>query len=199
MALENEQSYKHSLPAALLSALIRIVFMPVWLVLGWASTAAAQNAPPLRIFSTISADATGKTLQTSLIWADPQRTNSGVAVVFRKTFEIAQVPRLASLSIFADARYVLWINGVYVDRGPSRFQPNGPQYDVVNAASHLRAGRNAVVILVVGNLSGGKIMRHLPGLTVLLEADGHEVLRTDTSWKWSDKTRFRSIPPRGPI
>ncbi|MGA2230065.1 MAG: alpha-L-rhamnosidase C-terminal domain-containing protein [Tepidisphaeraceae bacterium] len=162
-------------------------------VFGWISVAAAQNAPPLRIFSTISADATGRTLQNSLIWADPQLSASGVAVAFRKNFDVAQMPRLASLSIFADARYVLWINGEYVDRGPSRFQPNGPQYDVVDVASHLRAGRNAVVVLVVGNLSGGKIMRHLPGLTVLLEADGHEVLRTDTSWKWSDKTRFRTI------
>jgi hypothetical protein len=162
-------------------------------VLGWASRAAAQDAPPLHIFPTISADAAGKTLQNSLIWADPPISRSGVAVAFRKTFDVAQTPRLAVLSIFADARYVLWINGEYIDRGPSRFQPNGPQYDVVDVTSHLRAGRNAAIILVIGNLSGGKIMRHFPGLTAVLDADGQELLRTDSSWKWSDKTRFRSI------
>jgi hypothetical protein len=95
-------------------------------VMGWASRAAAQDAPPLHIFPTISADAAGKTLQNSLIWADPPISRSGVAVAFRKTFDLAQTPRLAVLSIFADARYVLWINGEYIDRGPSRFQPNGP-------------------------------------------------------------------------
>jgi hypothetical protein len=162
-------------------------------VSGWASTVGAQNAPPLRMFSTISADGTGRALQTSMIWTDPPLDGSGVAVAFRKIFDLPQKPALAELSIFADARYVLWVNGDYIDRGPSRFQPNGPQYDVVNVASHLRSGRNAVIVLVVGNLSGGKIMRHLPCLTTLLEADGREVLRSDSTWKWSDRTRFRAI------
>jgi hypothetical protein len=170
-----------------------LMFITVSVLLGWGPVVAAQSAPSLRNFATISPDATGRTLQDSMIWTDPERSDSGVAVAFRKTFELTETPRVTALSIFADARYVLWINGDYVDRGPSRFQPNGPQYDIVNVASHLRAGRNVVVVLVIGNLSGGKIMRHRPGVTVLLEADGREILRTDTSWKWSDKTRFRSI------
>lgn len=114
-------------------------------------------------------------------------------MAFRKIFDLPNRPAVASFSIFADARYILWVNGTYVDRGPSRFQPNGPQYDVVDVASHLRSGHNAVVALVVANLSGGKIMRHVPCLTALLEADGREIIRTDSSWKWSNSTRFRSI------
>jgi hypothetical protein len=128
-----------------------------------------------------------------MIWTDLGPGDTGTAVAFRKVFDLPNRPTLATLSIFADARYVLWVNGAYVDRGPSRFQPNGPQYDVIDVASHLRSGHNAVVALVVGNLSGGKIMRHVPCLTALLEADGHEILRTDSSWRWSDSTRFRSI------
>ena len=159
----------------------------------WASTSWAQNPPPLRIFSTIAADSIGRKLDASLIWTDPPLNGSGVAVAFRKTFDLSERPTRAVLSIFADARYVLWVNGTYVDRGPSRFQPNGPQYDVINVATHLQSGRNALVLLVVGNLSGGKVMRHAPGLTALLEADGHEILHTDSSWKWSNGTRFQTI------
>jgi alpha-L-rhamnosidase len=165
----------------------------VMVVFGWLSVVGAQSAPPLKTFLSISADPTGRALQQSMIWANVPPSNSGVAVAFRKIFDLSEKPTRASLSIFADARYVLWINGVYVDRGPSRFQPNGPQYDVMDVAPHVRPGRNAVVVLVAGNLSGGKIMRHPPGLTALIEAGGREILRTDSSWKWSDRTRFRAI------
>jgi len=162
-------------------------------IFGWVSVGGGQNVRALRMFSSIAADVGGLNLQASLIWTDPPLNGSGVAVAFRKTFDLSERPKLAALSIFADARYVLWINGTYVDRGPSRFQPNGPQYDVINVASHLRSGSNAIVVLVVGNLSGGKVMRHAPGLAAVLEADGHEILRTDPSWKWSNDTRFRTI------
>jgi alpha-L-rhamnosidase len=150
-------------------------------------------APPLQAFSTISSDGTGRKLQASMIWTNPPLDSRGVAVAFRKTFSLQQLPTQATFSIFADARYVLWVNGNYVDRGPSRFQPNGPQYDVVNLASRLQVGRNAIVLLVVGKLSGGKVMLHAPGLTALMEIDGDELLRTDPSWKWSDRTRFRKV------
>ena len=170
----------------------------VLLAAGLHRPAARAAAPALHDFPTIKADAAGKILQASMIWAEPGVDKTGVAVAFRKSFVLPQKPARAELSIFADVRYVLWINGTYVDRGPSRFQPNGPQYDVVNVAPHLRAGRNSIVVLVVGNLSGGKVMLHRPGFTALLEADGREVLRTDSSWKWSDATRYREVAASWP-
>ena len=133
-----------------------------------------------------------------MIWSNAPNDQPGVALAFRKTFELPARPAQATLSLFADARYVLWVNGTYVDRGPARFQPNGPQYDVFDLAPHLQAGRNAVVVLVVGNLSGGKIMRHRPGLTARLESAGRELLRTDSSWKWSDATRYRKVSASWP-
>ncbi|HEX3359166.1 MAG TPA: hypothetical protein VHS31_19460, partial [Tepidisphaeraceae bacterium] len=122
-----------------LNMALRLAAM-IFAVLGQVSIAHAQNVPPLRMFPTISADGIGRALQEAMIWTDPPLDDSGVAVAFRRAFDLLQKPTVASLSIFADARYVLWVNGVYVDRGPSRFQPNGPQYDVVNVASHLQSG-----------------------------------------------------------
>ena len=152
--------------------------------------ARAQTAPSLMLFPGIRADEIGRQLQAAMIWAGASQDQPGVAVGFRKAFILQHKPSQATLQIFADARYVLWINGAYVERGPARFQPNGPQYDSVDIAPRLQTGRNLIALLVVGNLSGGKVMRHLPGLTARLDADGCEVLRTDPSWKWSDHTRF---------
>ena len=140
-------------------------------------------APALHVFPVIQADAMGGKLQSSMIRVGQETPSEGVAVTFRKTFELAKTPGTATLSIFADARYILWLNGQYIERGPARFQPNGPEYDTIEIASNLRAGTNVLALLVVGNLSGGKIMRHVPGLTAILDCDGKEVLRTDAAWK----------------
>ncbi len=113
-----------------------------------------------------------------MIWAGAATNKTGVAVTFRRTFDLPTDSKTAVLHIFADARYVLWVNGDYVERGPNRFQPNGPEYDTVNVTAHLKRGKNVIAILVVGNLSGGKVMRHAPGLTALLEIEGNEFFRT---------------------
>jgi hypothetical protein len=150
-------------------------------------------APPVREFPGIQADATGRALQSSMIWAGPEAPGEGVAVTFRKTFALTNPPNTATLSIFADARYILWVNGQYVERGPARFQPNGPEYDPIDIASHLQAGSNVLALVVVGNLSGGKVMRHVPGLTAILDCDGREVLRTDASWQCTLKNPYQKV------
>jgi hypothetical protein len=49
--------------------------------------------------------------------------------LFRRTFEVAEVPTQAPLRITADSRYVLWVNGFGVGRGPIRSQPRRLRYD----------------------------------------------------------------------
>jgi len=166
-------------------------FLAAWLLAPPASVHAAE--PALHEFSGIQSDAVGKQLQSALIWAGPQALGEGVAVTFRKPFTLATAPAAATLSIFADARYILWVNGKYVERGPCRFQPNGPEYDTLEIAPHLHAGANMLALWVVGNLSGGKVMHHRPGLTAMLACDGREVLRTDSSWKCTLKNPYQKV------
>ena len=91
-------------------------------------------------FSTIKADAVGQQLESSIIWKGSAiQDATGVAVAFRKKISFAAPPVHATLHLFADARYLLWVNGKYVERGPARFQPNGPEYDSVNLDSKLQA------------------------------------------------------------
>ena len=141
----------------------------------------------------LGADRLREMLQASFIWPNGLVDRPGVAVGFRRAFDLGALPATASLSIFADARYVLWVNGVYVERGPGRFQPNGPEYDVIPVERFLVKGHNLISVLVVGNLSGGKVMLHRPGLTAVLEVGGKTVLATDERWRWTEATRYRSV------
>jgi len=158
----------------------------------------SETAPPLTQCLKIAQDPIGKALQSTFVWADLPADRQGVAVGFRKTFDLAAKPASALLHLFADARYILWVNGVYVDRGPARFQPNGPEYDTIDIARFLKPRKNVVALLVAGNLSGGKVMRHRPGLTASLELDGKTLWGTDAGWRWSDRTRFRLIKASWP-
>jgi len=80
------------------------------------------------------ADSVGESLQKSMIWLGLPAEEAGkpICAAFRKQFEIAQTPAEATLHIFADSRYILWINGKYVLRGPCRFDPKRPEYDTVD-------------------------------------------------------------------
>ncbi len=135
----------------------------------------------------------GPDLQKTMIWASGPEPQGTYFVAFRKQFTLLTAPSEASLHLFADARYLLWINGKYVTRGPARFHPKGPEYDTVPVAPFLQPGPNTLTILVMAHAGNGKIMNHAPGLTILLETGGARLLGTDTTWKWSGQTRYR--PP----
>lgn len=112
---------------------------------------------------------------------------------------------------------MLWSNGQYVERGPCRFHPSHPESDTLDVTSHLRQGDNTLAILVHhyhdgvmkddGSEVNGRVARHVPGLTAMLEiaevGDRQTTILTDVSWRGSTHTRFgpsgvasSSIPDR---
>ncbi|MEV6304367.1 alpha-L-rhamnosidase N-terminal domain-containing protein [Actinoplanes sp. NPDC051861] len=110
---------------------------------------------------------------------------------FRRVLELGDVPASAPLRVSADSRYVLWVNGAEVGRGPIRSQPRRLRYDEYDIAGHLRPGRNAVAVLVTyyGHpnsfwqpaASSGVMGRDVQ---VVLEARlGDEWLVTDERWR----------------
>ena len=166
------------------------------------TTGAESLSSPLAV----TPDSLGTELQRTFISAPPEvaAQTRGSFIAYRRTFTLAAAPGSAKLHIFADARYLVWLNGQPVHRGPNRFDIRGPEYDTVDLTEALRAGSNTFAIVVMGN--GGavhavddgmgqghsaRMMKHAPGLTLRLDADGHTVLKTDETWKWSDQTRYR--------
>jgi hypothetical protein len=106
--------------------------------------------------------------------------------VFAREFTVSAAPSRAVIHLFAFTRYLIYINGVYAGRGPSRYQNQRPEYDSRDIATLLRAGRNVVVVLVHRDAPTGRIMRHEPGFIAALEVvqDGNrQVLATYTSWR----------------
>jgi Bacterial alpha-L-rhamnosidase 6 hairpin glycosidase domain/Alpha-L-rhamnosidase N-terminal domain/Bacterial alpha-L-rhamnosidase concanavalin-like domain len=68
--------------------------------------------------------------------------------MFRHTFDLETVPPEAPARITADSRYVLWVNGQEVGRGPIRSQPYRHRYDSYDLAPYLSTGRNVLAVLV---------------------------------------------------
>ena len=136
---------------------------------------------------------TDPSFQQKMIWTEaaPKAEGDTGFVAFRKSFTLADKPKAAELRIFADLRYFLWINGRYVVRGPVRFDPKAPQFDVVDIASQLQPGRNSLAVLVLSRANNNQMMRHAPGLVAELRltdpAGKEQLVTTDESWRWTDK------------
>lgn len=159
----------------------RLLVVVTWLLLSGYLCAQTPTAP---------------TLQQSVIWTEPAPSSQGepLFVAFRKTFPLADKPKTAGLRIFADLRYLLWVNGRYVVRGPVRFDPQAPQFDAFDIAADLQPGTNTLAVLVLGRANNNAMMRHAPGLAAELritDASGQSVLLiTDESWRWNDRTAY---------
>jgi hypothetical protein len=139
----------------------------------------------------------GRELQSSMIWSASAPAGTQAYVAFRKSFELKTKPEQpARLDIFADSRYLLWVNGEQILRGPCRFNPKRPEFDSLDVAPFLRPGKNVLTVLVhhYAGAVNGRIMQHAPGLTARLAVGGKEILRTDTSWRCSKNTEYRSSP-----
>jgi alpha-L-rhamnosidase len=67
---------------------------------------------------------------------------------FRKLIELDAAPGGAETQITADGRYVLFVNGERIGRGPVRCSPLFQRYDAYDLAPFLRPGRNVVAVLV---------------------------------------------------
>ena len=152
--------------------------------------------------------AVGAGLQSSFIWLKSAPVGRQVYAVFRKSFNLDALPQAALLHFFADSRYILWINGQYVERGPCRFDPIAPEYDTLDVRPYLKQGANVIAVLVHHYHDGksttdwvsisGRIMRHAPGLTARLEVQPSvgpaTVLQTDDTWHGTTQTRFLPAP-----
>jgi len=85
--------------------------------------------------------------QSKWIWPDNHHWDiHNSYALFRKAFDLPKIPAQAPLFITADQSYQLYVNGLYVNRGPARgFQSHWP-YDRVDIRPFLRKGRNVIAI-----------------------------------------------------
>lgn len=122
-------------------------------------------------------------------------------VNFRSAFTLDAAPEAAQCWISADSRYRLWINGVFVGRGPERSWPSSMAVDQRSVTNLLRPGRNHIAVQVhsPGHSHFAHVHGGACGLVGWLEVDGTTVLTTGPHWKarrdrsWSDRVERVSI------
>lgn len=123
-------------------------------------------------------------------------------VLFRRTFELAEIPATAPFRITADSRYVLYVNGTEISRGALRHGPRQLRYDHGDIAAHLRIGRN--VIAVQARFFGrpnawwvpAPLTLTLGGGSLVAEFDiAGEWIVTDESWRCHEPTAWTPSLP----
>ncbi|MEO0963748.1 MAG: family 78 glycoside hydrolase catalytic domain [Planctomycetota bacterium] len=111
------------------------------------------------------------------IWPRADDADKNCYVLFRGTFELAQIPRKTLLRITAETRYRLWVNGAYVGEGASPSVPTFKYYDLRELGGLLRVGGNCVAVLArhLGqpDTIGGLLAELCDGDDRLLTATGH--------------------------
>ncbi|MBW7459293.1 hypothetical protein K0U00_35095, partial [Paenibacillus sepulcri] len=84
------------------------------------------------------------------IWGGEEESPRNEWRCFRRNFEVPENPGETELRISADSRYVLYINGTQVGRGPVRSWPKEQFYDTYEVGHLLKAGRsNTIAVLVM--------------------------------------------------
>lgn len=71
-----------------------------------------------------------------------------VTVLFRRTVHLDSVPERVPTRLTADSRYVHYVNGREMSRGPVRSQPRRMMYDMVDLAPALQSGTNTIAVVV---------------------------------------------------
>ncbi|WP_227793461.1 family 78 glycoside hydrolase catalytic domain [Paenibacillus guangzhouensis] len=123
------------------------------------------------------------------IWAEGEASPRNEWRCFRKTFAIpADGIAYASLRITADSRYVLYVNGTRIGRGPVRSWPFEQSFDTYEVGHLLKPGEsNSIAVLVMHyGVSTFYYLRGRGGLLVELNDDEGRVLAaTDATWRTS--------------
>ncbi|WP_300751130.1 glycoside hydrolase, partial [uncultured Alistipes sp.] len=105
---------------------------------------------------------------------------------FRKAFELAKCPRHFAVHVSADNRYKLYVNGVLAAQGPSRCDGAHWNYETVDLAPWLHAGRNAVTA-VVWNYADLKPAAQITlgetGFLMQGATERERIVDTDSSWR----------------
>ena len=128
--------------------------------------------------------------------AAPNDPGNGYGVYyFRKNIDMAAKPGRFVIHVSADNRYKLYVNGKLVSLGPARGDTYYWNYETVDLAPWLVAGKNVIAALVY-NEAENRPEAQITVRTAFIvqgETAAEEVLNTNTSWKCVKDKGYRPI------
>ena len=115
------------------------------------------------------------------------KNDTNTWIIFRKTFNLIEIPDIAISKIAVDSKYWLYVNGNMVvfegglKRGPN---PDDTYYDEINIAPYLEAGSNTIAILLwyFGKQGRSHKSSGKAGLLFCCTLPGGNII-SDKSWK----------------
>jgi len=128
------------------------------------------------------------------IWASDTAPNGYVHA--RRCFSLPRASGRATLSVTADSRYAVWLNGREVGRGPAMFRRPGFRVDTFDVTRFLAAGENVLCVLgcyigvATNNYDPGP-----PGILCRLAGPGVDIV-SDTSWRVHVSRAWKRDVPR---
>ena len=113
---------------------------------------------------------------------------------FRKSFELDSVPQKFVIHVSADNRYKLFVNGRQAAFGPARGDIFNWNFETVDIAPLLRAGRNTLAAVVWNYADKRPLAQISFGRTELIveaDSDSERPANTDDSWLCIRNTAYR--------
>lgn len=114
---------------------------------------------------------------------------------FRKAIELPQKPTRFVVHVSADNRYRLFVNGKAIALGPARSDLQNWNYETLDLAPYLQAGRNVVAAQVWYMGEGAPFAQMSYQLGFLLQGDGdvEKIVNTDATWKILQNSAYSPI------
>lgn len=131
--------------------------------------------------------ASGRFEQAQAIWPHNRSPAPHEVALFRRAFSLPETADRATLNIFADTRYEVWLDSRWIGRGPARFSQTRREYDVY-ALGELSPGDHLIAVLVQwapNNRRSESLTPYLKARLEVANAQGHVVapIQTDSTWK----------------
>jgi len=129
-----------------------------------------------------------KPADSKYIWYDNNGSGRNLYGNFRNVFTLKGKPESATLHLFADTSYQLFVNGKFIEFGPVRFDPRFPQFDTHDISEHLKTGKNVIAVQV--NYFGIKTYKSIasqPGLvtwgSVVTDSENISLDSNSKNWR----------------
>lgn len=111
---------------------------------------------------------------------------------FRKTLELPEKPAHFIIHVSADNRYILYVNGEEIGRGPARSSLYNWNFGSFDIASYLQAGKNVIAAMVwnMGELAPVAQISNQTGFLLQGDTKAEEIANSDHSWKVLHDTAY---------
>ncbi len=119
---------------------------------------------------------------------------------FRKNVELAAKPASFIVHVSGDNRYKLFVNEHLVSLGPARGDLYFWNFETVDIAPYLQAGKNTIAALVWndGRQKPEAQISYLTGFILQGDTAAEEILNTNDSWKSLKDTSYSPLTPSVP-